>query len=126
MVAARRYQCQHCRAVMTVVPRDVMPGLQYARTAIALAIALYGLVGESAASVRRQVSPWTPGPDASGWPSLRRWIARAASLWPSLRALPAGLSMRSRAQGAASILSGHGPPGTTHLEAVFHGAVRAR
>ena len=40
-----------------MVPSEVMPRRHYAATAIALAIALYGLAGEPHAEVRRRVSP---------------------------------------------------------------------
>ena len=40
---ARRYACQHCPAILTVVPRETVPRRHYAATAIALALGLYGL-----------------------------------------------------------------------------------
>src|SRR5688500_5280666 len=64
-ILVRRYLCLGCDAVMTVVPREVEPRRHYSRPAIALALARLGLLGETAAAVRRAVCAWpiatTPG-----------------------------------------------------------------
>ena len=58
VVLVRRYLCLGCDAVLTVVPREVEPRRHYSRPAIALALARLGLWGETAAAIRRAVSPW--------------------------------------------------------------------
>ena len=57
------------------MPRGVLPRLRYGAVAIALALALWVIEGESAARVRARVSPFRYlGHDARrGWRSLSRW-----------------------------------------------------
>ncbi len=115
VVLVRRYRCVRCKVVVTVVPADVLPRKHYGATAIALAIALFGLLGLSFAQVRRAVSTWsTRGTSARGWPALQTWIAAAVAraLWRDARAGPAGASRRAHAQRLAMSLAGHAPSGT--------------
>lgn len=82
VVPVRRFRCTACGATCTVCPREVLTRRLYAATAIALALALFGLLSLPVARVRAQVSPWqVVGPGSVG-----RWCALAA--W--VRALPAG------------------------------------
>ena len=115
VVLVRRYRCVRCKVVVTVVPADVLPRKHYGATAIALAVALFGLLGFSIAQVRRAVSTWsTQGPGARGWSTLQTWIdaAVAQAIWPHARAGPAGSSRRAHAQRLAMSLAGHAPLGT--------------
>lgn len=126
VIDVRRFECQRCGAVMTVVPREVLRGVLYAASAIGLALFLYGVDGLSARKVRERVSVF-PAQDAStpGWPTLRRWIARAESLWRLERApLPNG-STRQRAERAAMQLVAHAPIAGKLAICAFDGAVRA-
>jgi hypothetical protein len=94
--------------VVTVVPRGVMPRRHFSASAIALALALFGLVAEAARSVRERVS------DSKGlhwsWPALRRWVDDAPMLWPRIRPSAADASRRQRAARAASTLAGFALP----------------
>ena len=49
LVTVRRYQCQPCRVVLTVVPRSMLARRRYSAAAIAFALALWGLVLATAA-----------------------------------------------------------------------------
>jgi hypothetical protein len=132
-VQARRYQCQHCGAVMTVAPAAAMARRHYSRAAIALALARFGLLAEPAAEVRRCVSPWrTVGAAAAGsWVTLKRWAQAAgqgrlplAGRWP----MPAGLSIRAMAGRAAQVAVGASPPALRHRDLAaqaFYGALTA-
>lgn len=73
VVDARRFECQRCGVVMTVVPREVLHGVLYAASVIGLALFLYGVEKLSARAVRARLSMF-PAQDAStpGWPALRR------------------------------------------------------
>lgn len=76
-ITCRRYRCTHCAAVLTVVPRGVAPFKHYGFAAIAMALALWLIVGEPVREVRRRVCAWQLTREAtSSWPTLRRW-ARA-------------------------------------------------
>lgn len=129
VVRSRRYRCRRCAAVITVVPRGIEPRRHYSRPAIAVALARYGLLGESPRCVRRAVSPWSIVGEtaAEGWSTLRRWVAgvRAGVLFTSARP-SASRSRRAIAARAAQTAIGHAPPTTRHLSVlaqVFAGAV---
>lgn len=126
-IVVRRYQCRLCSAVMTVVPRGVLPGLLYSACAIGWALALFGFSSKPMCKVRELVgSARTTGADATGWPALRRWIARAASLWPTEREMPALFGWRQRAARVAAFLASHASPCPTIELAAFVGAAHAR
>lgn len=126
VIAVRRYECQRCGAVMTVVPREILRGALYAASAIGLALFLYGVGGLSARAVRGRVSVF-PALDAStpGWPTLRRWIARAESLWRLERPPLPSASTRQRAERAAMQLVAHAQVAGEMAMRAFDGAVRA-
>lgn len=126
VVVVRRYRCRACGAVMTVVPREVLPGFWYAAPAIAVALALYGVQGASAREVRRRVCAWPIVGTSTGWPSLRRWIRRSSSLWRCVRASPAQWSTRQRAERAATIVAAHAEQHGDLVERAFAGAAHAR
>lgn len=122
----RRYRCRACKAVLLVVPRDVEPRRHYSRPAIALALALLGLLGQSAATIRRAVSPWRITTTA-GWATLRRWVGavRRGALFPSV-SLPSDASAAQVGERVAQVAMSYAPPtmrGAPQLALVFAGAV---
>jgi transposase len=125
---ARRYRCQSCGAVIVVLPRGVVRRRLYSAGAIAIALALWAVTGLAPAAVRARVSPHRiVGPTAaSGWASLRRWsrAVRAERLFPVVRALPAGATLRQVAARAATTLAAFAPVagGLSVESAAFLGA----
>lgn len=113
-VQAHRYACQHCPAILTVVPRETVPRRHYAATAIAFALGLYGLAGASHAEVRAQVSTAkVVGVCAERrWITLSRWIdaVAARALFAALPAMPSDHGRREVAARAAMALSARAPP----------------
>ena len=112
VILVRRYQCTDCGAVMTVLPAAAQAFKHFSGAAVAMALALWGLGGQSARRVREQVNDWRPGPGARGWRSLARWARAAAA-----RKLFAGLGLqgvvgpsRELATRVAQALCGHAPP----------------
>ena len=132
-VAVRRYQCRCCGAVIQVVPSDTAPRRHYSRSAIALAVALFGVARRTITEIRRRVSPWqVVGDGAAGsWAALRRWVAaiRRGGLFPTVRAIPAGFTARQAAERIAMTVAAHAPPACAALpleHQVFVGARRMR
>lgn len=91
-LSARKYECQMCGAVMTVVPRGVLRGRQYSGPAIALALWLFVLTGLSGVAVRARISPWlvTGRSGRRGWAQLYRWRVHVRWLFRMLRPVPEG------------------------------------
>jgi hypothetical protein len=59
---------------LLVVPRGVAPRKHYGMAAIAMALALWLVVGEPVGAVRRRVCAWpVTHTCTSVWPALRRW-----------------------------------------------------
>lgn len=82
ILAARRYECQRCGAVMTVVPSGVLPRRQYSAPSIALALHLWLVTGLSDRLVRGRVCAWRRRDrSARGWAQLYRWARQAAGLF---------------------------------------------
>lgn len=127
VVRVRRYRCRACAAVVTVVPRDLLARRHYAAGAIALALFGYGLLRQSATTIRRAVSPRTTHEE--GWPALHRWLRQLGDgkLYRGLgRAVLAYGSHRRRAEAAASALMGFAAgPFASDAERVFAGAALA-
>lgn len=124
----RRYLCRGCGAVATVLPRGVAARRQYAATAIGLALFLLGVVGLAMRKVRERVSPLALSFEAGAWATVRRWVRAIEQglLFGSIRASPAGFSIRKRAERAAMTLVAIAPPGLGAGEAaVMAGAERA-
>lgn len=96
---ARRYACQLCNAVMTVVPAGMLPRRQYSGPSIALALHLWLTAGLSDRAVRTQVCAWqVRGRSARGWAQLYRWANRAAKLFSLPRAMGASDSQYDAAR----------------------------
>jgi hypothetical protein len=124
----RRFLCRVCNQTMTVGPSALVPGRLYSRCAIALALALFGLVRETTTEVRQQISTWpiTAGDaDAHGWRTLRRWIGAARAIFGVPCALPQGAGLREQAERWAHLFAGH-RPGDPRQRAhrAFGGALR--
>jgi hypothetical protein len=102
VVRARRYRCRHCRVAMTVLPRGAVARRHYSAGAIALACALYGMLGVTLASTRERVSPWRSV--EAGWPALERWLraVEQGALFRSVRLWPRGAPWRARAERVAA------------------------
>lgn len=127
VLACRRYRCQGCGAVFTVVPASAQPRKHFSGAAIALALALWGLCGLSAAQVREAVSDWVhTGASSRGWRSLKRWARQAAQgeLFSGLDARAEG-TYRHLAARVAQALCGRAPAQARALALggqAFHGA----
>ena len=100
--------------------------------AIALALALFGVLGLSLPAVRARVSPWAVvgATSASGWRTVERWVGatRAGSLFPGARRAPLGWTDRQVAERVAMTLATFAPlaPGPPDIAAgAFFGAALA-
>jgi hypothetical protein len=125
VVLVRRYRCVRCRALITVVPREVAPRRHYSRPAIALAFALSALCAQSAATIRTAISPWRVTA-TSGWTTLRRWGAaiRRGTLFPSV-APASDATSPEIAERVTQVAMSHAPPsmrGAPRIALVFAGA----
>lgn len=114
VLTVRRYRCQRCAAVLVVGPCDTAPRKHYAATAIALALALFGVSGQTHAEVRAQVSP-SPivGVTAERrWYTMTRWIdaVTARDLFPAVPVMPRDLCRRAVAARTAMAIGAHAPP----------------
>lgn len=92
VVLVRRYLCRVCGAVMTVVPRGVVPGRVYGALAIVVALALWAIQGLASAGIRARVSPWPHVADPRQWAMPARWVdavARGGLLAGVVRPSPA-------------------------------------
>jgi hypothetical protein len=88
MLWVRRYACQLCDAVMTVVPAGMLARRQYSASSIALALHLWLAVGLSDRVVRSKLCAWQlRGRNARGWAQLYRWADQAADLFALPRPL---------------------------------------
>jgi hypothetical protein len=128
-IDVRRYRCSACAAILTVLPRGLVPRRHFSAGAIALALACYGLAGQSQRQVRQRISPWTVLGDAARarWATLGRWIAAIGRrvLFPRVRAMPVGFTTRQVAERAATTLAAFAPPALAPrplLEQAFAGA----
>jgi hypothetical protein len=81
-IAVRRYECQSCGAVMTVVPAGMLARRQYSASSIALALHLWLVLGLSDRLVRGRICAWQMrGRSGRGWAQLYRWAGSAASVF---------------------------------------------
>jgi hypothetical protein len=98
-VLARRYACQRCGAVMTVVPAGMLAQRQYSVPSFAVALYLWLLGGQSDRRVREQVCAWQlRGRNPRGWAQLYRWTRDAASLFALPRPVAALSDVRETAR----------------------------
>lgn len=109
-----------------------MPRRHFSATAIALALALYGLAHASLRQTRRQVSPWTTLGAAAyvGWAALTRWIraVRRGSMFSCVRAMAKDMTAREVAERTATTLAALAPPALERMpitERAFAGAQSA-
>jgi hypothetical protein len=127
----RRYRCKICKALCTVGPRELLTQRLYSASAIAWALALFGVLRLGAAQVRELVSPWAIwGVSGHRWPTLLRWVEaiRARRLLQCVRAAPLAWTARRLAERAATTLAALAlptlEPPSIAVQA-FHGAARA-
>lgn len=130
-VPVRRYACE-CGAILTVVPRETLRGRLYTASAVAWALALFGVEHASPAQVRQRTSPWSVvgATAAMGWATLRRWVraVRALRLLLKVRPAPPDFTDRQVAERAAMTAAALAPPSLATLEIssrAFVGAARA-
>jgi hypothetical protein len=113
-VRCRRFRCLRCHAVVLVVPRAVLARRWYSGSAIALALALFGIERAAPAAARKRVSPFkvVGHRAATGWVTLGRWAdaVRAGRLFSKVRPCPPGFTRRQVAERAATTLGSRAPP----------------
>jgi hypothetical protein len=130
VVAVRRYACQSCGAVMTVVPAGMLSRRQYSGPSIALALHLWLAVGLSDRAVRQQVCAWqVRGHNDRGWAQLYRWGGQAASLFALPRVVAALVSPHEVVRRVLTMLRALSPVGLSAAPIalqVFEGAARTR
>jgi hypothetical protein len=132
VVRVRRYECQRCGALTTVVPAETLTKRLYSGAAIAWALALFGISLLSPVDVRALVSPWrvVGASSARHWVTLSRWCAAAAEgrLFRAVRSLALSGSARKVAQTVAAAVGAHtlpSPEPPTLDVLAFFGAARA-
>jgi len=88
-----------------VVPRGLVPRQHFGAGAIALALFLFGVLGQSAAEAARRAGSWAAG--ASAWRTVRRWLAAIEQrrLFAVVRGAPPSWSPRRCAARAAMTLA---------------------
>jgi hypothetical protein len=130
-VLVRRYACR-CGAILRVVPREMLRGRLYTASAVAWAMALFGVEHASLADVRRRTSPWSVvgATAAAGWATLRRWVraVRALRLLSKVRPMPSDFTDRQVGERAAMTAAAHAPPSMATLaisSRAFAGGARA-
>jgi hypothetical protein len=130
-VQVRRYACR-CGAILTVVPRETLRGRLYTASAVAWALALFGVEQASPAEVRRRTSPWSVvgATAAAGWVTLRRWVraVRTLRLLSKVRPTPPDFTDRQVAERAAMTAAAVAPPALATLaisSRAFAGGARA-
>ena len=123
-VRTRRFRCRKCRAVMVVVPAQVLRYRLFSSVAIALALSLFGISRLSPARVRERISPWhqVGATAVRHWQTLRRWVrsVQVGELLP-VRATRDQKPWKAAAS-VVHMLSAQAPPSTRSLS-VAHQAV---
>jgi hypothetical protein len=124
----RRFLCVACGAVLTVAPKAVLPKRLFTAGAIALALALWAVEGESSPVVRAKISPLKAVGDAAArsWLTLRRWTRRARSFFDAVRPWPDGWPPRRAAERVATTLASLSPEAGPLPARAFAGAMRGR
>lgn len=126
----RRYACQVCKAIMTVVPAGMLARRQYSGPSIALALHLWLAAGLSDRCVRAQICAWqVRGRSARGWAQLYRWTSRAATLFALPRALSALGDQHDVARRVLTTLRALAPAAVSGVpieQQIFEGAALTR
>jgi hypothetical protein len=128
-IAARKYECQRCGAVMTVVPAGVLATRQYSAPSIALAMYLWLVEGLSDIAVRERVCAWRVRGRSGGrgWAQLYRWVRAAPSLFALPRPVRLAGSARESAGRVLAAVTALGPPRRVAMPSrLFAGAALAR
>jgi hypothetical protein len=128
----RRYRCIACHALTTVGPSETLTKRLYTASAIAWALALFGLLMTPRA-IRELVSPLRIWGTTSGarWQTLLRWAGAAAAgrLFSTVREMPTEWPARKVAARVAATLSActlpSPEPPPLDVQS-FHGAALAR
>lgn len=130
VVQVRRFRCTRCNKAVTVGPAEALAGRLYTASAIALALALYGLQQLASAAVRRWVSPArvVGATSAARWQTLRRWCRALGTgrLFRGVRRVegpPRQVAAAAAASLSAYALPSPEPPSLPAL--AFLGAVHA-
>lgn len=110
IIAVRRYRCSACGTVPVVVPREVRARRLYSASAMALALALWGLEKMPSSAVRERVNParFVAEPHL-GWVTVRRWAKDIVTgkLFVGVPRPPPGSKLRHVAATAAAALAAH-------------------
>jgi hypothetical protein len=111
VLVCRRYRCTTCGALLLVVPRGVAPRKHYGFAAIAMALALWLLVGVPVREVRHRVCAW-PVTHActSVWPALRRWRCTFGDTFAQVAMGRAPPHVATRERGALAFAGGAAMP----------------
>lgn len=106
VIAVRRYRCQRCGGLTTVLPRGLAARRHYSASAIGLALCLHGIRGLSVGETRQRVCTWRAGFETERWTTLASWLAAVAEgrLFACVRRSPARASLRRQAERAAATL----------------------
>lgn len=111
MLVCRRYRCTTCGTLLLVVPRGVAPRKHYGFAAIAMALALWLLIGEPVREVRRRVCAWpVTHARTSVWPALRRWRRAFGDAWAQVAMGRAPPDVATRERAALAFLGGAAMP----------------
>ena len=124
-VPIRRYICTTCHAITTVTP-PMRPRKLFSAFAMAWALGLYGLLGQSPRQVRERINPWAiwGATAAHTWRSLARWAREADRLFETPPSHD-DASLRTRAHRVAMALSARAGPDTRHLPLDHRAAIGA-
>ena len=110
----RRYQCQVCKAICVVGPADIAPRYLYSATAVAWAIALFGVAKLSVCQVRHRVAIWQRiGATAYGrWSTLQRWLRdiKHGRLFVHVAHVTACPELRRYAEALGACIAARAPP----------------
>lgn len=111
VLVCRRYRCTTCGTLLLVVPRGVAPRKHYGFAAIAMALALWLLIGEPVREVRRRVCAWpVTHARTSVWPALRRWRRAFGDAWAQVAMGRAPPDVATRERAALAFLGGAAMP----------------
>lgn len=128
VLRVRRYRCRKCAAITTVLPRGLVARRYYSGGAIALALLLLGVRGQSMQQVRRAVCAWQVSFEAPGqWNTVSQWLQAICEkrLYAQVRPWPPAFGLRQRAERVATTLLSYAPASLGPLgpeEQVFVGA----